>query len=118
MENRYMRRISFWKIPALALLLLPGIAGAQLPGGLGGRNQNPVDPGKGLEFNIKRKTVRGTVKSVDNDKKMLVVQAGNEKAKDVVIDVGPSLIRAGKGKATVADIKPGDKISVYGESTV
>ena len=113
-----MHRISFWKVPALVVLLVPGMAGAQLPGTPGGRNRTPDDVNRGLQFNIKRRTVRGTVKSVDSDKKLLVVQAGQEKAKDVLIDVGPSRIRAGRGQATVADIKPGDKISVYGESMV
>ena len=32
--------------------------------------------------------------------------------------MGPSLIKAGKGSATFADIKDGDKVKVYGEVMV
>ena len=77
------------------------------------------DTGKAFQFSIKRRSVSGSVKSVDGEKKTLVVQTGKDKSlKETPIDVGPAIIRAGKGQATFADIHVGDKISVYGESTV
>lgn len=94
--------------------IIPGGGGGGSNGGLGNGNTRD-DTGKVFQFAIKRKSVSGTIKSVDSDKKWVVLAV---KQKEMPIDVGPSIIRAGKGKATFEDMKVGDKISVYGESTV
>jgi len=38
--------------------------------------------------------------------------------KEIPVDVGPALIRAGKGGATFADIQVGDRVEAYGEVTI
>lgn len=111
-----MRSRSSWVLWALAgSLTLTGTAFAQvLPRPNAG--QTPNDTGKAFQFNIQRRSTSGVVKSLDAEKKTLVLETG--KGKEMPIDVGPSLIKAGKGRATYEDIQVGDKISVYGESTV
>lgn len=101
----------------LSLLLSQACGGQYLPRTGGSRlpSENRLDP----NLKIKRKTVSGTVKAVDSEKKTLIVASGkSDKAADVPVDVGPSLIKAGKGGATLVDIKVGDKIRVWGEVTV
>lgn len=115
-----MRHSSIWAVPALiGSLLVAGTAQAQisLPGN--NNNQLPKDAATGTKLNIKRKTVNGVVKSLTPERKLLVIAAGKETAtKDMPIDVGPSIIKAGKGAAKYADIQVGDKITVFGEVTV
>ena len=113
-----MRLKSRWALWALAGLVgLTGSALAQvLPRSTDRSGRATDDTGKAFQFSIKRRSVKGAVKSLDSDRKTLVLDLGKEK--EIPIDVGPSLIKAGKGSATFADIKVGDKISVYGESTV
>lgn len=116
-----MRNRSRWALWALAATLgLTALAGptfAQVLPRSTDRNRGTTDDtGKAFQFSIKRRSVSGTVKSVDADRKTLVLDQG--KSKEIPIDVGPSLIKAGKGSATFTDIQVGDKISVYGESTV
>ena len=48
----------------------------------------------------------------------MLFRSRGSKTLDVPVDVGPSLIKAGKGGATFADIRTGDKVKVYGEVTV
>lgn len=111
-----MRFSSRWALMALAAsLAVTGSAFAQVIPGNRGPGRTPDDTGKVFQFNIKRRAVSGTVKSLDEDRKVVMLE---QKGKEMPIDVGPSLIKAGPGKATFADIKVGDKISVYGESTV
>jgi hypothetical protein len=111
-----MRSVSRWALALFVAVTAAGSASAQIyPGGGGGLNTGKNDDTNRLKFGIKRRTASGTVKSLDNDRKTLVLASG---AKELPIDVGPSVIKAGKGGATFADIKVGDKISVYGESTV
>lgn len=94
-------------------VLLAGAAHAQYPIRTGGgRTSEDRDPAR--RFQIKRRTVSGRVKSVDTEKKTFVVAGSKETA----VDVGPSLIKAGKGSATVNDIKVGDRVKVFGEATV
>jgi len=94
-------------------------ASAQILGGTPyvapNRDASPINAG-----NIPRKRVQGTVKSLDNDKRtlMLSVLGKNKKPVEMAIDVGPSLIFAGKGNATFADIHADDPIKVWGEMTV
>jgi hypothetical protein len=111
-----MRRL----IAVTLTLLLAGVAAAQiLPGGANTVDRTPRDTGKAFDFQIKRRTVSGVVKSLDGEKKTLVLESGKGKeAKDVPVDVGPAVLKAGKGLATFEDIKVGDKITVYGETTV
>lgn len=72
-----------------------------------------------LGLKIARRTVSGLVKSLDPEKRLFVLTTGKgERARDVAVDVGPSLIKAGKGGATFADLHAGDKVSVWGEVTV
>jgi hypothetical protein len=116
-----MRRTLLRALPALvALSLLAGPSGAQIfPGGGYGRgNPNTQDRDHGVNTTSKRKTVSGTVKSVDTQHKLMVVSGESGKTgKDVPVDVGPSLIKAGKGSAKFDDIKVGDKLKVFGEVT-
>ena len=100
-----------------AVLTLTGSAFAQvLPRSSDRNGRSTDDTGKPFQFSIKRRSVKGAVKAVDADKKTLLLDLG--KGKEIPIDVGPSLIKAGKGRATFTDIQVGDKIEVYGESTV
>jgi len=79
----------------------------------------PSESGKNEGFRIKRKTVSGTVKSVDVEKKKMVVETGKgSKSAEMIVDVGPSVIKAGKGGATLGDARAGDKVTVYGEITI
>jgi hypothetical protein len=113
-----MQHRTAWAVPALVgSLLLPGVARAQY-GGLPGRPQGPEETTTGRSYKIKRKTVHGTVKAVNKDKKSLTVAVDRDGGKEVPVDASGGIIRAGKGWGTVADIQPGDKIRVYGESTV
>ncbi len=93
--------------------------GGGIPGGGGGGGLGSGVQGQnvaGMRLLIKRRTVSGVVKAADAEKKVLTLAAGEGKeAKEVMIDVGPSRIVAGKGGATFADLKPGDKLKVYGE---
>ena len=99
-----------------SLLLQPG-AEAQFPPV--GRTDVPRDAGPTTSYRIKRRTVNGIVKSLDKEKRtLLLVPRKGKEAKEVLILVGPSEIRAGKGGATFADIQEGDRIRVYGETTV
>src|SRR4051812_10293202 len=100
-------------------VLLASAAGAQVAvPGYGGA-QLPKDARATPHYTIKRATVRGTIKSIDVTKKQVMVDAGHDKkAREMPVDVGPCIIKAGKGSATLADFKVGDKISVYGETTV
>jgi len=113
-----------WLIAAPALLslsLLVGPAEAQFPG----TSRGPVNPfpndsrGGQQGFQIKRRFVNGVVKSRDAEKKVVVLNTGGEKqAKELPVEVGPCRIFAGPGKATLADIQVGDKVRIYGESTI
>jgi hypothetical protein len=115
-----MRNTKVWLLPALAgSLLLAGAAGAQLPGGVLGRGTDLTRDARGnLKLTIRRSTISGVVKSVDAEKKQMIVETKNRKAPEVPVDVGPCIIKAGKGSAKLADIQPGDKVRVYGEVTV
>jgi len=96
-----------------------GVPGGGGGGGLPGRAGVGGQTTGAMKLLIKRRTVSGAVKSSDADKKYLVVASGEGKdAKEVLIDVGPSLIKAGNGSATFKDIQPGDKVRVYGEVMV
>lgn len=101
-----------WIASLLASCFLVGAATAQL--GLP-RTYQPRPDDTGLSFKIKRRSVSGEVKSVDATKKTLVLASSS---KEVPVDVGPAIIRAGNGMATFADLQVGDKLSVYGETTV
>jgi hypothetical protein len=112
----------YWKAVVVGAMLGAGLAahgvGAQvaLPGS---GTRLPRDARGNLKLQIKRETVSGTVKSVDTARKQLVLQAGKEKkAREVPVEVGPCVIKAGKGSATLADIQVGDKVRVFGEVTV
>jgi len=116
-----MRNTTFWLLPALAgSLLAAGAARAQYPPGgvMGGGTQLPRDARGNLKLQIKRSAISGVVKNVDADKKQLLVDTKSKKGHEVPVDVGPCIIKAGKGSARLADIQPGDKIHVYGEVTV
>ncbi len=104
--------------PMLAsLMLLSGPVAAQF--GTAPVNPFPEDSRGNRGFQIKRKTVQGSVKSTDGEKKLLVLNVGDEKEpKELRVVVGPCRIFAGPGSATLADFKPGDKLKVYGETTV
>jgi len=97
---------------------LLGSAAFQLPRGTT-VDRTPRDTGKAFDFQIKRRSLSGVVKSLDAEKKSLVLETGKGKdAKETLVDVGPAVLKAGKGHAVFADIKVGDKVSVYGETTV
>lgn len=114
-----MRMKQLCTLAALTVCVAAGGAQAQYLPQPGNRNTIPNESGKDQGFRIRRKEISGTVKSLDAEKKKLVVQTGKgSKTKDVPVDVGPSLIRAGKGGATFADIRSGDKITVLGEVTI
>lgn len=104
--------------PLLAsVMLLAGPVAAQF--GRAPVNPFPEDSRGQRGFQIKRKTVQGTVKSADAEKKLLVLNLGDEKdAKELSVEVGPCRIFAGPGSATLADFKPGDKLKIFGETTV
>jgi hypothetical protein len=113
-----MRSRAVWMVPVVVGSLLAGPVLAQLYPGRPTTDRNQ-DTGKAFQFNIKRRSINGSVKSLDSEKKILVVASGKDKGlKEVPVDVGPAVIKAGKGSATFADIQVGDKITVYGESTV
>lgn len=101
-------------------LAFHGAAGAQLSGTNGRRTNVPRDSGTGGQrYRIKRRTEKGDVKSLDPQKQTLVMVVGKgEQAKEVPVDIGPSIIQAGKGSARFEDIRVGDRIRVYGEETV
>lgn len=112
MRKRVLRAVP----AAITLALLAGSAHAQYvpPGAI--QRPDPTN-NTGLKFKIKRRSVSGTVKAVDPDKRTLVL-ASTQGAKDVPVDASLGEIKAGKGSAKVADIRTGDKITVYGEVTV
>lgn len=114
-----MASLSRWALALAVTLVAAQAASAQIiPGGGSNSrigNGNTRDDTGRVKFSIKRKRVSGTIKSLDSDRKWLVLTVSK---KEMPIDVGPSIIRAGKGRATFEDMKVGDKISVYGESTV
>jgi hypothetical protein len=111
-----MRSVSRWALALFVAVAAAGSASAQIyPGGGGGLNTGKTDDTNKLKFAIKRRTASGMVKSLDNDRHTLILASGQ---KEIPVDVGPSVIKAGKGGAKFEDIKVGDKISVYGESTV
>src|SRR5207302_10019029 len=103
-----------------ALVLVSGAARAQLgPGGYGTSSPLPKDARSNPKLGIKRSTASGVVKAVDADKKQVILTTGKDrKVRDMPIDVGPCVIKAGKGSAKFDDIHPGDRMSVYGEVTV
>jgi hypothetical protein len=114
-----MSKTSFCVLPAvLATLALAGSAAAQLPLPTGGGARINTDSRTPQKLKIPRKTVSGLVKAVDVEKKLFTLTAKNSgKELELPIDVGPSLIKAGKGSATMADIQSGDKVRVWGEVT-
>jgi len=111
-----MRSKFAWVLPALlSTLFLPGLASAQL-GPIGGRGpQPPADTGR-RSYHIKRRTISGVVKTIDPEKRTLVLTTSSKK--DVAVDMYAGLIKAGKGGATLADLQPGDRLSIYGETDV
>lgn len=116
-----MRNTKIWLLPALAgSLLAAGAARAQYPPGgvMGGNTQLPRDARGNLKLQIKRSTISGVVKTVDTDKKQLILDTKSKKGHEIPVEVGPCIIKAGKGSAHLADIQAGDKIRVYGETTV
>jgi hypothetical protein len=114
-----MKKHQLLLIAALGASVIAGSAQAQLYPRSRDTTGIPSESGKDATFKIKRKTISGTVKSVDVPKKRLVMENGKgSKAAEIPVEVGPSIIKAGKGGATVADIRAGDKITVFGELTV
>ncbi len=73
----------------------------------------------GMKLLIRRRTVSGTVKQSDTERKHLVLASTSGKpGTEVHVDVGPALIRAGKGQAKFDDLKVGDKLRIFGEVTI
>lgn len=102
-------------LPVLAGVLFPASGAlAQFPRTYS-RDQGLYDTGRKGTYKIERRTIAGTVKSVDAEKKTLVLVA---KKADITIDASAGIIRAGKGSALVGDIQVGDKVKVFGETTV
>lgn len=112
-----MRQLTVRASVLLALLLATGAQAQYSP--FPHRNRTPREPGGLPSAKIKRTTVSGTIKSIDVEKRTLVLERHkSRRTREVPIDVGPSVIKAGKTPGTFADLAVGDLIRVYGEETV
>lgn len=103
-----------------AVLACQGSALAQFPG-LGGAifNEDRTDSRGNRGALIKRRSIAGVLKSKDPEKKLFVVTLdGSKQQYDVPVDLGPVPIDAGKGRATLVDLQPGDRLKVFGEVTI
>lgn len=102
-------------LPVMAGVLMPATGAlAQFPRTYN-RDQGLYDTGPKGSYKIQRRTIEGTVKSVDAEKKALILTA---KKAEVPIDASAGIIRAGKGSALVGDIQVGDRVTVFGETTI
>ena len=77
----------------------------------------PASTGTGAQkYTIRRKTVRGVVRSIDPAK--WVVMLEGDKGELIPVEAKLALLYAGKTAPSLTDIRLGDRIRVYGEVTI